>query len=132
MARSHQIGYEKEILVRDYLDLVRNGASGAAIGMTDLHSKDNLLRVEVKGGKQIPKLVIHAMEQATKNIDADNQIPISVMVPKGVGKAKIGEEGLAILRLQDLKRLLEESNHSVNRPQTITVNMGTGEVFTFT
>ena len=108
MARSHRIGYNGERLVAEFLGLKREGASGAAIGHTDLYSDDNLLRVEDKAGKQIPALVIHALGQEVKNIDTSD--PIYIMMSKSKKVDNIIEMSMTVsMPAKSLYNVAEES-----------------------
>lgn len=127
MSKSKRIGYNGEKLVADYLGLKRTGATGTQI--YDLDGNDvyaGLLKVEVKSGKQVPKLVIHAFNQVLPHISG-NQIPAVVMVPSGVGKKKLGSDAKVILRLKDFRKILD--GLEINAPNKITVEMSSGETF---
>lgn len=128
MSRSKSIGYNGEALVAKYLGLKRTGAQG--IQIYDLHDKDNkyfgLLKVEVKSGKQVPKLVDNAFSQVLPHIEG-LQIPAVIMVPKGTGEAKLEENVKVILRLKDFKFLIDNKITDMGNPVSIIVNFDNGK-----
>lgn len=127
MSRSKQIGYIGETLVAKFLGLKRTGATGTQIYDLDSASKyAGLLKVEVKTGKQIPKLVISALNQVLPHITG-NQIPVVVMVPKGVGEKKLGDEAMAIMQLKTLKHILDDM--SIDDVEKVTIVTTSGESF---
>lgn len=131
MSRAKQIGYLGEKRVSDYLGFKRYGATGK--DNTDLHSQDNQILVEVKSGAQVPKLLIKALSQVVNDAEQrnNNPTPVVVMVPKGVGEAKLGDEALAILRLKDLKALFDEQNIRTVIPDKLDVSID-DSVYTYT
>lgn len=64
--------------------------------------KQPVLALEVKHGKQIPKLVLEAMDQAEKSVRGD-QVPMAVMHPL---RAEYSDS-ICIVRLKDLQRLCD-------------------------
>ena len=102
MSRANKAkGYVAEKQVGDFLGMKRLGATGES--NEDLRKGD--LLVEVKKGKQVPRLVVNAMAQVQQHVD-DGQLGIVVVVPDGVGEKSIGTNAFAIMRLVDFKRFI--------------------------
>lgn len=95
-------GYRAEKFVAAALNMERTGAAGKAIeDLTDARTGQwgGRLKVEIKAGKQIPTLVVKAFKQLEPHV-GDDQLGILVMVPKGIGEAKI-RESLVVMSLGD-------------------------------
>lgn len=94
-------GYRAEKFVADALNMERTGAAGKAIeDLADTNGQwGGKLKVEIKAGKQIPSLVVRAFKQLEPHV-GDDQLGILVMVPKGIGEARI-RESLVVMSLGD-------------------------------
>ena len=125
MARNKNLGYRTEKLVAEFLGMTRTGATGQQI--YDLTDRNNnyydLVKVEVKAGKQIPALFIKAFSQIENHL-IGNQIGVVVMVPPNTGEKNLGENAVAVIKLKDFKQLLE--NIAIGSPKTITINYDSG------
>lgn len=125
--RNKSYGTRKENEVAAYLGLVRTGATGTQIyDLRDAHnSYYNLLKVEVKSGKQIPALVLKAFGQIRDHL-VGNQIGAVVMVPPNVGTEKLPDEALVILKLKDFKYLLTSALSGISDIKSVTVEFKDG------
>lgn len=128
MSKSKSIGYNGETLIAKYLELKRTGAQGIQIyDLEDTnHKYFGLLKIEVKSGKQVPKLVENAFSQVLPHIEGI-QVPAVIMVPKGTGEAKLEENARVILRLKDFKFLIDNKIADMGNPISIIVTFDNGK-----